>query len=100
MNLQNKPICSAPFYFLRFHPSGIASVCLGDWEAAMSVGNLNKESVKEIWNGEKLANLRRAQLLRYNIPEQCGKCYYYELATGEDLTPYTDELLKKYSLEK
>ncbi len=100
LDLQNKPICSAPFYFLRFHPSGIASVCLGDWEAAMSVGNVNKESVKEIWNGEKLANLRRAQLLRHNIPEQCDKCYYYELATGEGLTPYTNELLKKYSLEK
>jgi len=97
---KNKPICTAPFYFLRLHPSGLASVCFGDWEAAMSIGDVNTESVKEIWNGKKLADLRKAQLSGCNVPDQCDKCYYYELTTGEDLAPYSEDLLKKYSLEK
>ena len=99
-DLQNKPMCAAPFYFLRFHPSGVASVCLGDWEAAMSIGNVNTQSVKEIWDGEALADLRRAQLLQTNLPKQCGKCSYYALMTAEDLTPYRDEILRKYCFGK
>jgi len=90
------PVCSAPFYFLRIHPNGQTSVCFGDWEAAMSMGNVNNMSLKEIWNGKELAGLRKAQLTRSGIPSQCNKCHYYELSTSEDLTPYSEELIEKF----
>jgi radical SAM protein with 4Fe4S-binding SPASM domain len=93
------PVCSAPFYFLRIHPSGKTSVCLGDWEAAMSLGDVNDTSLKEIWNGKELADLRKAQLTRRNIPSQCDKCHYYELTTSEDITPYSEELIKRYGFD-
>jgi radical SAM protein with 4Fe4S-binding SPASM domain len=93
------PVCSAPFYFLRIHPSGKTSVCLGDWEAAMSLGEVQTMSLKEIWNGKALADLRKAQLTRHNLPSQCDKCHYYELSTSEDLTPYSEELIKKYEFD-
>ena len=94
------PVCPAPFYFLRIHPNGKTSVCLGDWEAAMSLGNVNNMSLKEIWHGKALADLRKAQLTRCNIPSQCDKCHYYELTTSEDLTPYSEMLIKKYGFNK
>jgi len=94
------PVCSAPFYFLRIHPTGETSVCLGDWEAAMSLGNVNNMSLKEIWNSRELADLRKAQLTRLNIPTQCDKCHYYELTTSEDLMPYSEELIEKYGFNK
>ena len=94
------PVCPAPFYFLRIHPSGKTSVCLGDWEAAMSLGDINNMSLKEIWNGNELTALRKAQLTRHNIPSQCDKCYYYELATSEDLTPYSKELIETYGFSR
>lgn len=92
----NLPMCNAPFYFLRIHPSGIASVCLGDWEAAMSLGDINNMSLKEVWNGKRLSQLRNAQLSGYDIPRQCTECHYYELMTGEDLTPFKEKLIQKY----
>ena len=96
-NIENElPVCSAPFYFLRIHPNGRTSVCLGDWEAALSLGNVYNMSLKEIWNGKALKDLRKAQLTRCNIPSQCDKCHYYELSTSEDLTPYSEILIEKY----
>lgn len=94
------PVCSAPFYFLRIHPNGETSACLGDWQAAMSLGNVNNMTLKEIWNGKEIANLRKAQLTRHNIPSQCDKCHYYELSTSEDITPYTEELIEKYGFNR
>jgi MoaA/NifB/PqqE/SkfB family radical SAM enzyme len=88
-------VCSAPFYFLRIHPSGITSCCLGDWAAGMSLGNVNDMSLKDIWTGVLFQDLRKAQLTRNNIPEQCKQCHYYELTTSEDITPYRDALIKK-----
>lgn len=90
------PMCNAPFYFLRVHPNGVVSVCLGDWEAAMSLGDVNYMSLKEIWNGESITTLRKAHLSGNGIPPQCSECHYYELMTGEDLTPFKMDIIEKY----
>ena len=51
-------VCEDPFAKLAINFNGTASVCCVDWSHNTVVGDLNKESFKEIWQGEKLKKFR------------------------------------------
>jgi len=92
---QTKPMCNFPFYYLRVHTSGKVSSCATNWKDEMIVGDSRTQSLKEIWHSEELNNLR-IKLLKQEQPEKCNRCQYYEMMTGEDLTPYKKDLVVKY----
>jgi radical SAM protein with 4Fe4S-binding SPASM domain len=93
---QKKPICNFPFYYLRVHTSCKVSSCATNWKDETIVGDSKIQSLKEIWHSEELNNLRINLLKQENLPQNCEKCKYYEMMTGEDLSPYKDDLLLKY----
>jgi len=92
---KNKPMCNFPFYYLRVHTSGKVSSCATNWKDDMIIGDANSSSLKEIWNGKELNDLR-IKILKQKNPSQCESCHYYEMMTGEDLTQYKESLLGKY----
>ena len=51
-------ICPDPFSKLAVNFNGTVSVCCVDWSHGTIVGDLNKESFYDVWNGEKLKNFR------------------------------------------
>jgi molybdenum cofactor biosynthesis enzyme MoaA len=51
--------CLYPFIFLEFHPRGEVYACCPAWTNYGPVGNIYKQTIDEIWNGSKIAELRR-----------------------------------------
>lgn len=55
--IQRMP-CSDLWYKMSIHWNGEVSICCYDWDFQITFGNLNKESVKAIWNSELITQYR------------------------------------------
>jgi radical SAM protein with 4Fe4S-binding SPASM domain len=76
-----KSACPFPFYTLVIHSDLNVSVCCVDWDKKAVVGNLNHESLGQIWAGERLRNFQIAHLngKRSQLPG-CKNCTYIHTA--------------------
>jgi MoaA/NifB/PqqE/SkfB family radical SAM enzyme len=86
--LRNKPfrsVCYAPFTTLDFGPTGDVIVCCAN--AAAPVGNIRKQSLKEIWTGPVIEAFR-SDLKRYRFPTGCDKCAN-QVASGNLRTTFS-----------
>jgi len=71
----NRYPCAILWYALAINSNGKASVCNFDWNYSGVVGNINKQSIMEIWNGYKLKEIRRAHLKGiWDFPNICKEC--------------------------
>jgi len=83
---ERKP-CIMPIYEVLIYDNGKVARCNHDWNSD-GMGNVNRNSIKEIWHSEKYMNLRKEHLeLILNDPI-CSKCdsWYPEVGkqgTGE-----------------
>jgi radical SAM protein with 4Fe4S-binding SPASM domain len=93
--LVNKVVCPWPFYTLSVKANGHVTVCNEDWKHNINVGNANKESIKDIWNGKKLKDLQIKMLMggRGEI-DVCSNCYYIKCAP-DNIDDYRIQLLGK-----
>jgi sulfatase maturation enzyme AslB (radical SAM superfamily) len=66
-----KAACYAPFHHLDFLPNGDAWVCCVN--GTYTVGNVEKETVREIWNGPRIQHLRES-LVRNDWSLGCQDC--------------------------
>jgi radical SAM protein with 4Fe4S-binding SPASM domain len=70
-----KVACPYPFYNLVVRSDGNAVPCCVAWETSLIVGNVKNQTIKEIWKGEKLANIQRMHLAgRGQELAACHKC--------------------------
>jgi MoaA/NifB/PqqE/SkfB family radical SAM enzyme len=93
-------VCPQPFYMLGIRVSGEVSPCCETDEACISVGNINTESLFDIWHGNKLKNIRLA-LLKGNRDKlkHCANCVLPEFnnkSEYDDIDNYRNELINKY----
>lgn len=64
-------VCYAPYVSLFFDPQGYVRSCCQS--VTHSLGNVTKDSIEDIWQGEKIRRLRKA--LRQNqMPNGCATC--------------------------
>lgn len=64
--------CSMAAYYLKILPNGsVFPCCRGPKELEM--GNVNEQTVEEIWNGEKYRAFRR-RMLAGDYPKVCSTC--------------------------
>jgi len=52
--------CARPFQQLVIRPTGEISLCCNDAIGKYTMGDLNKESILDVWHGKKFAQLREA----------------------------------------
>jgi radical SAM protein with 4Fe4S-binding SPASM domain len=76
-----KYLCVLPWIHLNIEPSGSVRPCCMMTDQNYIAGNLNKQTVEEIWNDEPLRKLRR-EMLAGEKPVACTKCWRSEDATG------------------
>ena len=70
--------CSEVFSKLSINWDGSVSACCADYDNLMVVGNLEDESLEEIWNGHKLKELRRLIATKnHRSHKLCKDCYSY-----------------------
>lgn len=95
-------VCPLMFYELLVHADGSVSPCAVDYGyQKQNLGNINSETLKEIWNGDKLRKIRieslKGENISYNV---CRECNYTECAATVNITPYRNELLGRYEALK
>lgn len=74
-------ICPYPFYTMVIHANLDVSPCGCDYSHSLTIGNLKKESLSEIWKGEKLVTLQTALIMKqFSDYSVCQKCNFYMMA--------------------
>ena len=87
---KRKKVCPYPFYSLVIHSDLKVSICCVDWEKKTVIGDLNKENLPDIWNGESLRNIQLKHIQgRKKDVEGCKNCSY--LHTTKDNIDALDE---------
>lgn len=67
--------CALLWYMLAINSNGKVSTCNVDWNYSGVVGDVYKESIKEIWNGKQIKLFRENHLKGiWNCPNICDGC--------------------------
>jgi len=65
--LENRKVCPYLFYIMVVNADGTVSTCVGDWKHHQIVGDIRKNSLKDIWLGERQRYYQLSHL-------QCNRC--------------------------
>lgn len=97
-NIKKSQICSMPFYMQVVAPSGDILPCCST-DVPIVLGNIHKNSIKEIWEGKTENNFLKLMLKDKNLNPTCKACCVpdYGLQAGDYLDDCREELLEKYS---
>ncbi len=74
--IESDTFCMLPWMHLHAYPDGRAYPCCFAFDP-YHVGNLNKESLKEVFNGQKMKDMR-VRMLNNKKSRECMKCYDQE----------------------
>ncbi|MFX1363490.1 MAG: radical SAM/SPASM domain-containing protein [Promethearchaeota archaeon] len=70
-------VCPYVFYSFSINSDGSVSACFLDWSRKLIIGDARKESVKDIWNGEKLLKYQkmflRKERKQHSVCKNCGQ---------------------------
>ncbi len=89
-------VCPYIFYSFSINSDGSASACFLDWSRKLIIGDTKIESVKDIWNGERLLNYQKMFLLKERKKHPvCCDCGQMSHGLPDDIDDYTDDLLNK-----
>lgn len=73
---QNKVLCDFPWEKMTVSWDGDVVPCCFDYNKRYALGNINTESLQEIWNGEKMHALRREMIANKVTNPLCQGCEY------------------------
>jgi len=73
-------LCYFPWSQIAIQYDGIVRLCCMDTDTEVVMGDLNKESINDIWNGENYRKFRDNMLVN-NVPDICKNCTYPEKGT-------------------
>ena len=92
--MNNDKICVVPWIHLNFEPDGQVTPCCLTSAHHYYAGDLNKNSVEEIWNSDNMKKLRK-EMINGIEPKICDKCFNNERVTGESSRVYRNNEFKK-----
>jgi radical SAM protein with 4Fe4S-binding SPASM domain len=91
---QSKTFCIMPW--VHFHVTQYGTVtpcCQAPWQEEQAFGNINKESINEIWQGEKIKQFRRT-ILAGKADKRCESCFKREKEGFTSLRKITNHKYK------
>ena len=69
--------CTQPFFTLAVRSNGDVAPCCIDWVGGTILGNINQETLEEIWNGDRMFEFRKMHLEgRRDENESCRNCEF------------------------
>ncbi len=81
----HKIACPLAMYMLTVNANGDISVCNDDWAHWHQIGNVNTESLIDIWHGKKLRDFRLMHLEnRRHENRACATCDYVQALPAGD----------------
>ncbi len=92
-------VCPYAFYSLIINSDGDVTACCADWKRKLVFGNLEEESLQEIWAGNKLKAFW-IQMLKGNKNkyEMCAKCLLPMYDCNDNIDDFAQIILER--LEK
>lgn len=91
-----KEACPFVYMYMHFNCDGTVSPCTLDWPRKVVVGNVQNDSVKDIWDGQLLKELQVAMLMgKRKCINFCNSCSAPMVCVEEDLDPHRDEIILK-----
>lgn len=92
--MDNDKICSFSLTTMTIHSNGSVGVCPQDWKFATQYGNVKDDSLLNLWNSKKLANIQKAHLngKRCNMSycKDCDVC-----VSNDDVRKVADEIIER-----
>ena len=91
-------VCPYIFYSFQVNADGLAGACFQDWKRQLVIGDARKQSMRQIWNSDKMNALRLQHLegKRKQLPGPCGNCGQVSHCMSDDIDPWREELLVKF----
>ncbi len=78
--LKSPGSCVLPFNTLNIWSDGKSVICCQDWNEEHLVGDVNSETIKQIWTGKELTKIRDAHMRKMGKDiEACKKCNFWTL---------------------
>jgi len=96
-------VCTFLYYSMTVLWDGEVCPCPQDWYAKMPLGNLNDQSIREVWNGSPICEMRRRAVLcdlQGYLCENCDRVFrksFIGIPT-ENLKAFFGETLAGYNL--
>lgn len=70
--------CTQPFFTLAVRSNGDVGPCCIDWVGGTILGNIHRETVQEIWDGDRMYEFRKMHLEgRRHENESCRNCEFF-----------------------
>lgn len=93
-----KEVCPFPFYSCIVNCDGLVTVCCVDWNKKTIVGDLNKNTFEEIWNGKEFNEFREMHIKRekFNNPS-CKNCTFLYTSVDNLDKMTLEEFEEKYN---
>jgi radical SAM protein with 4Fe4S-binding SPASM domain len=89
-------VCPYVFYSFSINSDGLASACYLDWSRKLIIGDVRKQTVKQIWNGQKMRGLQKMFLRKdrkkHPVCKDCGQMTH---GMPDNIDKFADELLRK-----
>jgi radical SAM protein with 4Fe4S-binding SPASM domain len=97
-----RQICPFIFYIMVINSDGSVSLCVADWKHKQIIGDVRKQSVREIWLGDIINAHRIAHLEnRRSDNNFCKVCQVPSHGTLDNIDAYAEEIRQRFkSLNK
>ncbi len=93
--LQQKQVCPFLFTTMVINDCGIAHLCCVDWKNQYILGDLKKEHIADIWNGEKLRQYQKLHLMmKKDQISICKNCESLSANTIDNIDIYAQDILE------
>lgn len=94
----DRMICNLPFRTMSINWNGQTSICCVDWTWNTIIGDVSKESLHDIWNGQRMYNFRKMHASgKKNDNPACKTCHYlYGLNELDELDGHKNKLSEIY----
>ncbi len=90
---ENHEICTYSLTTMTIHSNGWVSPCCADWKFGAVYGDVNKSSVKEIWNSKQLRQMQLAHLKK--IKGKYPVCDACTMRTVDGIDDVADIIIKR-----
>jgi radical SAM protein with 4Fe4S-binding SPASM domain len=89
------PHCPGPFYIANILHNGDVLACGFDWLHESVVGNVRNQTISEIWNSEKMREMRRLHYeKRGEEIDMCKRCSIWQKTWAPKEALQTEEVIK------
>ncbi len=92
---KQQPYCLMPWIHFHVGNGGVAKACC---VANIPYGNINKQNLEEIWNGEPIEKLRK-KFAKGEKDNRCATCYKLEAVGGKSIRQETFEKFPNIKIE-